>query len=135
MKLVFFFFFFSLDYMSWGLKLWGNKSQEVTFPPSTEGLAFLHLWEPHSSTVTVVFLQSEFLEHSPESQVQSHILHLESDKTRMREKCQTQSAIAFSKWFLSLDHNESEEAIMTEKEAISRNLCDFKADDLTLDTA
>lgn len=34
-----------------------------------------------------------------------------------------------------LDHIESEEVIVTEKEAISRNLCDFKADDLTLDTA
>lgn len=29
-----------------------------------------------------------------------------------------------------LDHTESEEAMMTEKEAISRNLNGFKADDL-----
>lgn len=49
--------------------------------------------------MTGVFLQSEFLERSPEKLVQSHILHLESDRTQMREKCQTQhlSAEACSK--------------------------------------
>lgn len=45
-------------------------------------------------------------------------------------ECRSMFKVTFS-----LDHIESEEAITAEKEAISRNLCDFRADDLTLDTS
>lgn len=133
-------FFCSLHSMSCGLKLWGNKSQEVIFSPSTEGLAFLHFWEPHRFHCE----RGCFYSLNPQnillriSQVQSHILHLETDKTRMREECQTQHHRVpqhVQSDFLFFDYIVSEEAVMTKKEAISRNHCDFKADDLTLDSA
>lgn len=70
------------------------------------------------------------------SQVHSHILHLETDKTWVREKCQTwhhwqcHSMFKVISFFGSYWFRRSEAAMTTEKEAVSRNLSDFKADGL-----
>lgn len=110
-----------------------EKSQEP-FSPSTRELAFLQLCEPYKfhleDSVFVIWIHRifscEFTSYTDTFSTWRLTNHRWGRNSRLGI---TENAAAWSKWFIFLEHTESEEA-MTEKEAIFRNLNDFEADDL-----
>lgn len=135
MKLAIFFFFFSLQCMSCGPKLWGKKSQNTSFFTKYKRLVFPAFVQPYKlhleHSVLVIWIHRTLSWELTRYTATFSTWRLTKPGWGRNARLSiTENATACSKLFLFLDHTESEEAMMTEKEVISRNLNDFKADDL-----